>query len=188
LRILPLIRAALLALLLAAPVAAAPPSRALTAGAVAAPDRYGALAAQEILKAGGNAVDAAVATAFALAVTYPEAGNIGGGGFMTLYVDGKPYFLDYRETAPAKASATMYLDAKGDVVPDLSLVGPLAAGARSRAQDSLPNRLWASSIPRTVPGTPAARATSSRRKPSASTIPTARTLRARPISSAISGR
>jgi gamma-glutamyltranspeptidase/glutathione hydrolase len=128
LRILPLIRAALLALLLAAPVAAAPPSRALTAGAVAAPDRYGALAAQEILKAGGNAVDAAVATAFALAVTYPEAGNIGGGGFMTLYVDGKPYFLDYRETAPAKASATMYLDAKGDVVPDLSLVGPLAAG------------------------------------------------------------
>jgi gamma-glutamyltranspeptidase/glutathione hydrolase len=129
LRILPLIRAAVLALLLAAPAAAGPaPSRELSAGAVAAPDRYGALAAREILKAGGNAVDAAVATAFALAVTYPEAGNIGGGGFMTLYVDGKPYFLDYRETAPAKASAKMYLDAKGDVVPDLSLVGPLAAG------------------------------------------------------------
>ena len=79
-------------------------ARRSTAGAVASPDRYGALAAQEILKAGGNAVDAAVATAFALAVTYPEAGNLGGGGFMTLYVDGKPYFLDYRETAPAKAS------------------------------------------------------------------------------------
>ncbi len=126
-----LLRAISLAVLLASGPAVAAPhaaSRALTAGAVASPDRYGALAAQEILKAGGNAVDAAVATAFALAVTYPEAGNLGGGGFMTLYVDGKPYFLDYRETAPAKASAKMYLDAKGEVVPDLSLVGPLAAG------------------------------------------------------------
>ena len=122
-----IVRAALLALTLAAGSAAAAP-RALSAGAVASPDRYGALAAQEVLKAGGNAVDAAVATAFALAVTYPEAGNLGGGGFMTLYVDGKPYFLDYRETAPAKVSANMYLDAKGQVIPDLSLVGPLAAG------------------------------------------------------------
>ena len=112
--------------LAAQPAAAAP--RALTAGAVAAPDRYGALAAREVLKAGGNAVDAAVATAFVLAVTYPEAGNLGGGGFMTLYVDGKPYFLDYRETAPAKASAGMYLDAKGQPIVEASLVGPLAAG------------------------------------------------------------
>jgi gamma-glutamyltranspeptidase/glutathione hydrolase len=95
---------------------------------VASPDRFGALAAQEILKAGGNAVDAAVATGFVLAVTYPEAGNLGGGGFMTLYVGGKPYFLDYRETAPAKATAGMYLDAKGNPIVDLSLVGPLAAG------------------------------------------------------------
>ncbi len=122
-----LVRAALLALTLAAGSAAAAP-RGLTAGAVASPDRYGALAAREVLQAGGNAVDAAVATAFALAVTYPEAGNLGGGGFMTLYVDGKPYFLDYRETAPAKASANMYLDAKGQPIVDLSLVGPLAAG------------------------------------------------------------
>jgi gamma-glutamyltranspeptidase/glutathione hydrolase len=122
-----LLRALSLAVLIAAGPAAAAP-RALSAGAVASPDRYGALAAQEILKAGGNAVDAGVATAFVLAVTYPEAGNLGGGGFMTLYVDGKPYFLDYRETAPAKASAKMYLDARGEVIPDLSLVGPLAAG------------------------------------------------------------
>ncbi|MDR3509097.1 MAG: gamma-glutamyltransferase [Caulobacteraceae bacterium] len=103
-------------------------TRALTAGAVASPDRYGALAAREVLKAGGNAVDAAVAAGFALAVTYPEAGNLGGGGFMTLYVDGKPYFLDYRETAPARASAGMYLDARGEVAGDLSLVGNLAVG------------------------------------------------------------
>ncbi|HLZ75261.1 gamma-glutamyltransferase [Phenylobacterium sp.] len=126
-----LLRALSAAVLLAAgPAAAAPPApiRALSAGAVASPDRYGALAAQEILGAGGNAVDAAVATAFVLAVTYPEAGNLGGGGFMTLYVDGKPYFLDYRETAPAKASAGMYLDAKGAPIVQASLVGPLAAG------------------------------------------------------------
>jgi gamma-glutamyltranspeptidase / glutathione hydrolase len=122
--------AALLALLLfGAPVgeAAAKPTS-LNAGAVASPDRYGAAAALEVLKAGGNAVDAAVATAFALAVSYPEAGNLGGGGFMTLYVGGKPYFLDYRETAPAKASAGMYLDAKGEPITSLSLVGPLASG------------------------------------------------------------
>jgi len=100
----------------------------LTAGAVASPDRYGALAAAEILKAGGNAVDAAVATGFALAVTYPEAGNLGGGGFMTLYVGGKPYFLDYRETAPAAASADMYLGKDGEPTPGLSLYGNLAAG------------------------------------------------------------
>lgn len=117
--------AAALALAGLAPAAAATP---LTAGAVASPDRYGALAAQEVLRAGGNAVDAAVATAFALAVTYPEAGNLGGGGFMTLYMAGKPYFLDYRETAPAKASAGMYLDAKSDPVAALSLVGNLAVG------------------------------------------------------------
>ena len=126
-RILTLLRALSLSLALAAGPALAPP-RALSAGAVAAPDRYGALAAQEILKAGGNAVDAGVATAFVLAVTYPEAGNLGGGGFMTLFVAGKPYFLDYRETAPARASAGMYLDAKGNPIVEASLVGPLAAG------------------------------------------------------------
>ncbi len=69
-----------------------------------------------------------MATGFALAVTYPEAGNLGGGGFMTLYVDGKPYFLDYRETAPAKASAGMYLDAKGEPIASLSLAGNLSVG------------------------------------------------------------
>lgn len=100
----------------------------LEGGAVAAPDQYGAQVAADILKKGGNAVDAAVATAFTLAVTYPEAGNIGGGGFMTLFIDGKPYFLDYREVAPKAATRNMYLDEKGEVIENLSLVGARAAG------------------------------------------------------------
>ena len=101
---------------------------ALEGGAVAAPDQYGAEVAAQVLKRGGNAVDAAVATAFTLAVTYPEAGNIGGGGFMTIFFDGKPYFLDYRETAPAAATRDMYLDEKGEVIENLSMVGARAAG------------------------------------------------------------
>jgi gamma-glutamyltranspeptidase / glutathione hydrolase len=99
----------------------------LSAAAVASPDRYGALAAREVLRAGGNAVDAAVATGFALAVTYPEAGNLGGGGFMTLYMHGKPYFLDYREVAPAAATPGMYLDEHGEPIPELSVVGNLSS-------------------------------------------------------------
>jgi gamma-glutamyltranspeptidase/glutathione hydrolase len=105
-----------------------PVTRQLDAAAVATPDVYGARATAEILKAGGNVADAAVAVAFVEAVTYPEAGNIGGGGFATLWFEGKPYFLDYRETAPAAATAHMFLDAKGEVVPNLSLVGNLSAG------------------------------------------------------------
>jgi gamma-glutamyltranspeptidase/glutathione hydrolase len=100
----------------------------LDAAAVAAPDAYGAKVAAQVLKRGGNAVDAAVATAFTLAVTYPEAGNIGGGGFMTLYMDGKPYFLDYREVAPGAASKAMYLNERGDVIEQRSLVGAQAVG------------------------------------------------------------
>ncbi|CAN7609187.1 gamma-glutamyltransferase [Trinickia sp. LjRoot230] len=100
----------------------------LTASAVAVADEYSADAAEQIFKEGGNAVDAAVAIAFTLAVTYPEAGNIGGGGFMTLYVDGKPYFLDYRERAPLAATKGMYLDKDGNVIKGMSLVGPRAVG------------------------------------------------------------
>jgi gamma-glutamyltranspeptidase / glutathione hydrolase len=100
----------------------------LEGGAVAAPDEYSAKVAAQVLKSGGNAVDAAVATAFTLAVTYPEAGNIGGGGFMTLFMDGKPYFIDYREVAPKAASKTMYLDDKGEVIENSTMVGAKAAG------------------------------------------------------------
>jgi len=100
----------------------------LDGGAVAAPDEYGAKVAAHVLKSGGNAVDAAVATAFTLAVTYPEAGNIGGGGFMTLVMDGKPFFIDYREVAPLAATKTMYLDDKGEVIENSTMVGAKAAG------------------------------------------------------------
>jgi len=82
-----------------------------------------------ILKAGGNAIDAAVATGFALAVVHPEAGNIGGGGFMLIRTGaGETHFLDYREKAPAQATANMYQDAQGRVIPDLSVVGYKAIG------------------------------------------------------------
>jgi gamma-glutamyltranspeptidase/glutathione hydrolase len=96
--------------------------------AIASPEPHATAIAARVLEDGGNAVDAAIATAFVLAVTLPDAGNIGGGGFMTLYMDGEPAFLDYRETAPAGASRNMYLDEKGDVVADASLVGHRAAG------------------------------------------------------------
>jgi gamma-glutamyltranspeptidase/glutathione hydrolase len=67
-----------------------------------------------VLEAGGNAVDAAVAVGFALAVTHPSAGNIGGGGFMLVrFADGRSTFIDFRERAPDKASRNMYLDASG---------------------------------------------------------------------------
>ncbi len=95
----------------------------LKAGAVAAPDLYSANEAEAVLAEGGNAVGAAVAAAFVLAVTYPEAGNLGGGGFMTIFHDGIPYFLDYRECAPENARRDMYLDEAGEVVPGKGVVG-----------------------------------------------------------------
>ncbi len=83
----------------------------------------------DVLKDGGNAVDAAVAVAYALAVVYPAAGNLGGGGFMTVQLaDGRKTFLDFREKAPQAATANMYLDKAGNVVPDLSTKGYLAVG------------------------------------------------------------
>ncbi|WP_415768272.1 gamma-glutamyltransferase [Pseudomonas sp. LB3P38] len=83
----------------------------------------------DVLKNGGNAVDAAVAVGYALAVVYPAAGNLGGGGFMTIQLaDGRKTFLDFREKAPLAATADMYLDKEGNVVPDLSTRGHLAVG------------------------------------------------------------
>jgi gamma-glutamyltranspeptidase/glutathione hydrolase len=83
----------------------------------------------EMMQAGGNAIDAAVATGFALAVVHPQAGNLGGGGFMLIRMaDGATHFVDYREKAPAAATANMYLDAQGNVIENLSLVGYKAIG------------------------------------------------------------
>ncbi|WP_233212654.1 gamma-glutamyltransferase [Collimonas sp. PA-H2] len=83
----------------------------------------------DILKMGGNAVDAAVAVGYAQAVVNPCCGNIGGGGFMTIHLaDGRDTFINFRETAPAAASANMYLDANGKAITNASLFGYLAAG------------------------------------------------------------
>jgi gamma-glutamyltranspeptidase/glutathione hydrolase len=82
-----------------------------------------------ILKRGGNAIDAAVAVGYALAVVYPAAGNLGGGGFMTIwFADGRKTFLDFREKAPGEASRDMYLDKDGNVLKGLSTTGWLAVG------------------------------------------------------------
>lgn len=87
-------------------------------------EELGSQAGVEILKSGGNAVDAAVATAFALAVVEPDAGNIGGGGFMLIRLaDGKTTFLDYRETAPGKATRDMYIGKDGNLDEEASVIG-----------------------------------------------------------------
>lgn len=113
----------------------------LKQAAVSMPDKYSAQVAKQVLLNGGNAVDAAVAAGFVLAVTYPEAGNLGGGGFMTLFTpslaktkhDSNPdtlpvHFLDYREKAPKAAFRDLYLDQNKNVIPYRSLVGYQASG------------------------------------------------------------
>jgi len=98
-------------------------------GAVVTADRHATAAGLEVLKAGGNAVDAAVTVALVLAVTHPQAGNLGGGGFMVIRLaDGRSTTLDFREVAPAAASRDMYLKPDGSVHPDKSLWGALAGG------------------------------------------------------------
>lgn len=98
-------------------------------GVVSSTDRIASEIGAEILRRGGNAVDAAIAVHFALAVVNPEAGNLGGGGFMLIHAsDGKDYALDFREVAPTAATREMYLDAQGNIIADRSTVGPLAAG------------------------------------------------------------
>lgn len=98
-------------------------------GMVVSADLRASEAGVEVMRAGGNAADAAVATGFALAVTFPVAGNIGGGGFMVLRMpDGRSTTIDYREKAPAAATRDMFLDSTGTYMPDVSQRGHLASG------------------------------------------------------------
>ena len=109
--------------------AASPLPVAAEHGMVVSAHRLATDAGLDVLKRGGNAVDAAVAVGYALAVTFPEAGNIGGGGFMTIrFHDGRKAFIDFRETAPMAATATLYQDAQGNVIPGLSTRGYRAVG------------------------------------------------------------
>jgi gamma-glutamyltranspeptidase/glutathione hydrolase len=111
----------------AVPVWAAQPVRARH-GMVVSRERHATQAGLQILKSGGNAIDAAVTVGLALAVTHPSAGNIGGGGFMLIrFADGRSTFLDFRERAPQGASHNMYLDENGKVTQD-SLIGYRASG------------------------------------------------------------
>ena len=106
-------------------------------GAVASSEAAATGAGLEILRRGGNAVDAAVATALALVVVHPEAGNLGGGGFAVVKMGEDLNSLDFRETAPAAATADMYLDTDGRLRPKASEIGPLAAGVPGS-----PRGLW----------------------------------------------
>ncbi len=126
-----------LILLLMAAAALCPASDAFAAtepvhaqhGIVVSVHELASRAGVEMMQAGGNAIDAAVATGFALAVVHPPAGNIGGGGFMLIRMaDGKTHFLDYREKAPAAATRDLYLDAQGNVIEGASEYGYKAIG------------------------------------------------------------
>ncbi|MDE2220392.1 MAG: gamma-glutamyltransferase, partial [Gammaproteobacteria bacterium] len=109
--------------------AAAPAPVGAEHGMVVSAHRLASEAGLDVLRRGGNAVDAAVATAYALAVTFPEAGNLGGGGFMLIRMaDGRETFVDFRETAPLGATRDMYLDATGKPDPLRSTRGHLSAG------------------------------------------------------------
>ena len=104
------------------------PEEVISQSALAMPDRYSAQVSEDILRAGGNAVDAAVAAGFASAVTIPDAGNIGGGGFMLIHMDGEDAFIDYREKAPLAAHRDMYLEENGELIEQSTLIGGQAAG------------------------------------------------------------
>ncbi len=122
--------AVLLALLFATPAAAYDPAPvAARNGMVVSAQALASQAGVSMLEQGGNAIDAAVAVGYALAVTYPAAGNLGGGGFMTVrFADGTSRFLDFREKAPLAATPTLFLDEAGNVVPGRSAESWLAVG------------------------------------------------------------
>src|ERR1700736_1108821 len=124
-------RVAFVGLLLVSPAAKAASARPVAAekGMVVTAQHLATEVGVDILKRGGSAIDAAVAVGYALAVVYPAAGNLGGGGFMTIwFADGRKTFLDFREKAPRAASRDMYLDKDGNVIKGLTTNGWLAVG------------------------------------------------------------
>lgn len=126
--LLPVAAAALLCACGVAGASSRSPVRAKN-GMVVSGDSLASAVGVDILRKGGNAIDAAVAVGFTLAVTYPEAGNIGGGGFMIIRMaGGESTMIDFREKAPSAASRDMYLDGEGRPVREKSLLGPLASG------------------------------------------------------------
>jgi len=127
--ILPLLAAAAAACALSPARAASPPALESTAGMVVTAQHLASDVGAEVLRRGGNAVDAAVAVGYALAVTHPCCGNLGGGGFMIIHLaDGRNTFINFREKAPLAARADMFLDARGNPVGEKSLDGHLAVG------------------------------------------------------------
>ena len=120
--------------------------------ALALPEKHAAIAVAKVLESGGNAVDEAVTAGFTLAVTFPTAGNIGGGGFMLADFNGESHFLDYRETAPAAASRDMFIAQDGSVNPRSSLIGARASGVPGtvaglwEAHQKLGSKPWADLI------------------------------------------
>jgi gamma-glutamyltranspeptidase / glutathione hydrolase len=112
--------------------AASPAPVAARNGMVVTAQHYATRIGVDVLRNGGNAIDAAIAVGYALAVVYPAAGNLGGGGFMTVqFADGRRTFIDFRETAPLAATANMFLDASGNVIPNASTRGHLAVAVPS---------------------------------------------------------
>jgi gamma-glutamyltranspeptidase/glutathione hydrolase len=154
-----MIRLVLALLLLAGPaLAASRPALEAEGGMVVSSQALASEAGTEILRAGGNAIDAAIAVGYALAVVNPCCGNIGGGGFLTARLaDGREVFLDFRETAPAAATRDMYLDAAGDPVPGLSLVGWKAVGVPGTVAGMEAAREKWGSLPRATLMAPAIR-------------------------------
>jgi gamma-glutamyltranspeptidase / glutathione hydrolase len=121
--------AALAAMGLSSALAAAPPALESGEGMVVTAQHLASDVGAAVLRQGGNAIDAAVAVGYALAVTHPCCGNLGGGGFMIIHLaDGRDRFINFREKAPLAARADMFLDARGNAVRDASLKGYLAVG------------------------------------------------------------
>src|SRR5579859_6796689 len=128
---------------------AAPPPAESTQGMVASAQHLASDVGAAVLREGGNAVDAAVAVGYALAVTHPCCGNLGGGGFMTIHlVDGRNTFINFREKAPLAARADMFLDAHGNVAGNRSVDGYLAAGVPGTVMGLETARLRLGTLPR----------------------------------------